>query len=138
MALASSDQSRLLQAIGPQGQAEAGISDSSFADARVFPVVNGASMYVIAGSTGVCVVLMNGSTCGDFTSAHEIGQVLTNRKTHSAVAAGITDSTVSSVTVNVDGTASKANVVNGTYVITGSAGLRPHSSVPRHISVTGR
>jgi hypothetical protein len=123
ISLSPAEQANLTQLIGSIGSQEAGITNDSFAEVRAFHGPSGELMYVIPGTSGVCLVMANASTCGDPLSSHAIGLEEINHENGNLSGAGITDGSASQVVVKLNGSSVTLPVSNGTYVIGAGAGL---------------
>lgn len=111
--------------------ARVGISSDSFDEVRAFSVGD-QKLYVVPGSSGVCVILGNGGTCGDPASVGQIGVVAIHDG--SVTGAGVTAADINSFVETVNHTAATIVPHNGMFTLE-DAGLHVPTGARPQISV---
>jgi hypothetical protein len=136
VAVSASERVRLDNLIASIGASRVGISAASFDQVRVTPGLDGQKMYVVPGSSGMCLVLGNSSTCGDVAGRGQIGLLNIDTTDGTVTGIGVTDASVSTITERVNDTSAVIPVRNGIYVISPNARLRVSLSTPLHPQIS--
>lgn len=108
--------------IGSYQGARFGITSDSFSQVRQISASSGIPLYVVPGESGVCLVILYGSACGvPGADGHFVSILVTDPKSGDIVGGGITDGSVTSITVSQSSRFQSLPVRGGAFT------LPPHS-----------
>jgi hypothetical protein len=109
-----------------------GITSSSFSDVRTIPV-GSETMYVVPGSSGVCLVFRNASACGMPDDRHLIALFVSDGNGVLA-GGGITDGAPHGVVISAaNGSSASVAVRHGAFVLGPGASIPAELHKPVHI-----
>lgn len=126
VALSDADTITASNSIGAELATAFGIDKASFETARLVTVTSRGPLYLIPGTSGACLILDGGSSCGDpGRSNHPILALATSDPvTGTWVGGGITDDATTAVSVrDHKGRAVVVSSLRGTFAIDAAAGL---------------
>ncbi|HEX5468291.1 MAG TPA: hypothetical protein VFW80_04505 [Gaiellaceae bacterium] len=124
VAISKSDQVAIQDLIGPEGASDYGISDESFSNARQLADTSAGPLYVVPGSSGLCLVIpSSASACGNPSDAEPTVALFVPGPSGALVGGGVIPREVTSVSLTEGDATVGATIVDGGFTVSEDLGL---------------